>query len=88
LLSAEQLPEAARAQYDRSRQSLLEQLTLLAEAGLSLRASGPLDPTLLARLILVGVEEATRLVLDDPGTFTEDRLAAFVSELARSIQEG
>jgi hypothetical protein len=27
-------------------------------------------------------------VLDDPDTFTEDRLAAFVSELARSIQEG
>ena len=88
LLSAEQLPEAARAQYDRSRQSLLEQLTALTEAGTSLRASGPLDPVLLARLILVGVEEATRLVLDDPATFTEDRLAAFVSELARSIQEG
>lgn len=88
LLSAEQLPEAARAHYDRSRQSLIEQLTFLTEAGLSLRASGPLDAVLLARLIVVGVEEATRLVLDDPGTFTEERLAEFVSELARSIQEG
>lgn len=88
LLSAEQLPEAARAHYDGSRQSLVEQLTLLTEAGLSLRAAGPLDAVLLARLILVGVEEAARLVLADPDTFTEERLAAFVSEVARSIQEG
>ena len=88
LLSAEQLPEAARAQHDRARQLLVGQLTLLTEAGLALRASGPLDAALLARLIVVGVEEAARLVLDDPDTFTEERLASFVSELARSIQEG
>jgi AcrR family transcriptional regulator len=88
LLAAEQLPDAARAQYDRARQLLVEQVSVLAEAGLRLRASGPLDPVLLARLIVVGVEEAARLVLDDPNTFSEDRLAAFVSELARSIQEG
>jgi len=88
LLAAEQLPDAARAQHDKARQLLVGQLTLLTEAGLSLRASGPLDPVLLARLIVVGVEEAARLVLDEPDTFTEDRLAAFVSELARSIQEG
>jgi AcrR family transcriptional regulator len=88
LLAADQLPEAARAQHDKARQLLVEQLSLLTEAGMSLRASGPLDPVLLARLIVVGVEEAARLVLDDPETFTEERLATFVSELARSIQEG
>lgn len=88
LLAADQLPEAARAQHDKARQLLVQQLTLLAEAGMSLRASGPLDAVLLAQLIVVGVEEAARLVLDDPDTFTEERLAVFVSELARSIQEG
>jgi AcrR family transcriptional regulator len=88
LLAADQLPEVARAQHAKARQLLVGQLALLAEAGISLRASGPLDPILLARLILVGVEEAARLVLEDPDTFTEGRLAAFVSELARSIQEG
>jgi len=47
-----------------------------------------MDAVLLARLILVGVEEAARLVLDDPETFAEERLTTFVTELARSIQEG
>jgi AcrR family transcriptional regulator len=88
LLAAEQLPEVARAQHAAARQLLMEQLTLLAQSGLNQRASGPLDAVLLARLIVVGVEEAARLVLEDPDVFTEERLAAFVAELARSIQEG
>jgi len=88
LLAADQLPDAARAQRDVARSDLMDIVTGLAEAGLRQRQAGPLDADLLARLIVVGVEEAARLVLDDPETFTEDRLAAFVSELARSIQHG
>jgi AcrR family transcriptional regulator len=88
LLSADQLPEAARAQHDKTRRILVGQLTFLAEAGLRQRRAGPLDAELVARLIVIGVEGAARLVLDDPDSFTEERLAAFVSELARSIQDG
>lgn len=88
LLSAEQLPDAARTHHDKARSLLIEQLTLLTEAGLSQRASGPLDAALLARLIVVGVEEAARVVLSDPDTYTEDRLATFFAEVARSVQEG
>lgn len=88
LLSAEQLPDAARTHHEKARSLLIEQLTLLTEAGLSQRASGPLDAALLARLIVVGVEEAARVVLDDPDTYTEDRLAGFFAEVARSVQEG
>lgn len=88
LLSADQLPDAARQAHERMRARLVEQISVLADVGLRGRKSGPLDPELTAFLIVQGVEGAIRLVLERPGQFSEGRMVAFLGELVRSVMEG
>ncbi|HUQ00129.1 MAG TPA: TetR/AcrR family transcriptional regulator [Aeromicrobium sp.] len=85
LLAADQLPDAARAQHDEVRRVLVRQIAEFAAVGLRDRPSGPLDPELLANLIVAGVEGSARLVLKQPDDFSEERLAAFAAELARAV---
>jgi AcrR family transcriptional regulator len=88
LLAGDQLPDAARAQHDNVRRLLVRQIAALVEKGLRGRAAGPLDPGLLARLIVVGVEDAAHLALDEPDAFSEARIVSFLTELARSVIDG
>jgi AcrR family transcriptional regulator len=88
LLAADQLPHTALVKMARTRKQLLDQITVLAEAGLVERRSGPLDAELLARLIIAAAGTGARLVLVDPDAYGEERLVTFVTEVVRSIQEG
>jgi len=88
LLAGDQLPDVARRQHDDVRRLLVRQIAALVEAGLRTRAGGPLDAGLLARLIVVGVEDAAHLALDEPAAFSEKRVVTFLTELARSVMEG
>lgn len=88
LLSADQLPDAARAQHDKVRRALVRQIAALVETGLGDRPSGPIDPDLLARLIVVGVEDSIHLVLDEPDAVSKERIVAFTTEIARSVITG
>jgi AcrR family transcriptional regulator len=88
LLAADQLPEAARTQHDRVRRALVRQIAAFVDLGLSRRRSGPIDAELLARLIVVGVESAAELVLEEPDAFSEARIVTFIAELGRSVVEG
>lgn len=88
LYAADHLPNQARAQHAAARGALVEQIGVLAELGLRQRASGPLDPELLAHLIVSAAEAGAHLVLEDPDRYTDERMVAFVTEVVRSIQDG
>lgn len=88
LLARDGLPDAAAEVYAAGRAYFVGQLAQLAEWALAERPGGPLDPVLTAELMVAGLESEARLVLDDPETFTEERMVAFVSEIVRSILRG
>lgn len=88
LLTRDGLPDSAAETYARGRAYFVGQLAGLAEWALADRPGGPLDPVLTAELIATALECGARLVLDDPESFTEERMVTFVSEIVRSILRG
>jgi AcrR family transcriptional regulator len=76
-------PELVREHVQRGRDIALDQARVLAGA---LLAEDPtIEVELAARSILAIAEEGARLLLDDPGEFTPERLSAFVGAVVASL---
>jgi AcrR family transcriptional regulator len=87
LLPPEGTPAEFRAQVELVRTGVLAQIEDLAALGLKeLGRLDDLDSALLGHAMLALAEMSGRLVLTDPGKFTPDRLAAFVTRIAHGLR--
>ena len=87
-LSGANLPKSAAAATAEARRYLVDQLASLAQVAMADRPSGPLDPELTAQLMVAGMENGARLVIEDPEAFSDERLAPFVTALVRAFIQG
>lgn len=82
LLPPESTPAEVRDRVARDRAALLERLEGLVARRLERRGAGAdLDVELLARTLLVLVEEAGRLVLRDPDAYPPERLISYLRSI-------
>lgn len=88
LLAVEGFPPSARSGRDRLRRRLHRDLSGILEWGMAQRPGGPLDAELLAHLLMSGLEGAARLVVEDPETWSDERLGAFATEVMRGVWSG
>jgi AcrR family transcriptional regulator len=87
LMPPEGTPALLRERVLRSRERVLEQLTVLAAPGLGAGRESP-DAELTARMISAIGEEAARLVLSDPERYPPDRLLDHARWLLSQLQRG
>lgn len=75
-------PPALRERIHRNRELIATRTAELLDWGLA-RRGGPagLDHELLARLLIASAEDAARLVLEDPLTYSPERLATAAREM-------
>jgi AcrR family transcriptional regulator len=85
LVPPEGTPPAFRAQADRHREQLREQLEPIVAWGLGEFGAEDLDPELATHALLGTVETAIRITLADPDRFTTDRFTAFGRALVRRV---
>jgi AcrR family transcriptional regulator len=85
LLPPEGTPPAFRAQADRHREQLRQQLEPIVAWGLDQFGAKDLDPELATHALLGTVETAIRMTLADPDHFTTDRFTAFGRALVRRV---
>ncbi len=80
------MPPSLHDKVVERREAVIEQITPLIAWGVTKRG-GPsgLDYALLARIILVLAEEAGRLVVAKPDTFTPDKLIGQAKVLIASL---
>lgn len=76
------------ATHGRARQRMIDQLAALAEQAFADRPGGPLDPQLTAHLIAAGLEEHSRLILEQPDLYPPERMRSFVREVVRLFLQG
>jgi AcrR family transcriptional regulator len=77
LLPPDGMPERLRERIERNRGAILAQLEQLVGWGIERRGGPHLDAELTARMILTLAQDAARLVLSDPRTYSTDRIAGF-----------
>lgn len=85
LLPADGTPPPVRAEINRHRDRLLEQIEPMVAWGVERLGLELSDPELGAHLILAGAEDAARLALTHPRRFPPDRIATFAAELVIAV---
>lgn len=86
LLPVEGAPAEVQERFDRARAGVLARVEEFAEWGMSQRPGGELDTELLGHTIVSMAEMAARLVLTGPARYPIDRMAGFLTEIARAVQ--
>lgn len=86
LQAPESMPPGMRDRYERRRAELVSAVAALVAAGRAAgRHNGPADDELLAESLVALGELIGRLVLRYPTRYPDDRLAAFVDDLAARV---
>ncbi|MDT4939522.1 MAG: hypothetical protein QOG80_3193 [Pseudonocardiales bacterium] len=86
LQAPESMPPAVRDRYERRRSELVSQVIALVAAGRAAgRHEGPADDDLLAESIVALGEMVGRLVLRQPERYPDERMSAFVRDLAGRV---
>ncbi len=86
LLPAGEMPALVREEIEAGRALVRRQLTELVRWATESRpALSGVDPDLGARMLIAAGEEAMRLVLADPATYTPDAFATFAARLLRAV---
>lgn len=88
LLPVEGTPPGVQERFGRARAGVLAQVQEFAEWGMNQRPGGRLDPELLGHTMISLAEMAARLALTDPDGYPIDRLAGFLTDIARAVQRG
>jgi len=87
VLPVDGAPVELRERLGRAKAAVIGLLQPVIEEGIR-RRGGPaeLDAELFSRLLVSSAEDAARLVLSDPETYTPERLARFTATLMSALQ--